>query len=112
MYTIGIDIGKNYHEVSIVDAFGNPIGHSLCFSNTHKGADKLMAHITKHIQDKPFLFGMEAAGHYWYSIYSFPKSQGFTVHVINPIQSNSIRSLFIRQTKNDSKDFQGFFPNR
>lgn len=36
--------------------------------------------------------------------YSFLKSNGFTVHIINPIQSNSIRSLFIHQTKNDSKD--------
>lgn len=44
MYIIGIDIGKNYHEASIVDT------------------------------------------------------------VENPIQSNNIRSLFIHQTKNDSKD--------
>lgn len=104
MYIIGIDIGKNYHEASIVDAVGNPIGHSLRFSNTHKGADKLMAHIEKHIPNEPCIFGMEATGHYWYSIYSFLKAKGFTVHVINPIQSNRIRSLFIRQTKNDSKD--------
>lgn len=104
MYIIGIDIGKNYHEASIVDAVGNLIGHSLRFSNTHKGADKLMAHIEKHIPNEPCIFGMEATGHYWYSIYSFLKAKGFTVHVINPIQSNSIRSLFIRQTKNDSKD--------
>lgn len=45
MYIIGIDIGNNYHEASIVDAVGNPIGHSLRFSNTHKNANKLMAHI-------------------------------------------------------------------
>lgn len=100
MYIIGIDIGKNHHEASIVDLQGHPIGHSLRFSNTHKGADKLMAHIARHIPNESFLFGMEATGHYWYSIYSFLKSKGFTVHVINPIQSNSIRSLFIRQTKN------------
>lgn len=104
MYIVGIDIGKNYHEASIVDPLGNLIGHSLRFSNSHKGADKLMAHITKHIPNKPFLFGMEATGHYWYSIYSFLHSKGFSVHVINPIQSDSLRKLYIRQTKNDSKD--------
>ena len=69
MYIIGIDIGKNHHEASIIDAFGNPIGHSLRFSNTHKGADRLMAHIARHIPNESFLFGMEATGHYWYSIY-------------------------------------------
>ncbi len=104
MYIIGIDIGKNNHEASIVDPQGNPIGRSLRFSNTHSGAEKLMQHITKHISNEPCVFGMEATGHYWYSIYSFLKSKHFTVYVINPIQSNSIRSLFIRQTKNDSKD--------
>ena len=104
MYIIGIDIGKNNHEASIVDPQGNLIGRSLRFSNTHIGAEKLMQHITKHISNEPCVFGMEATGHYWYSIYSFLKSKHFTVYVINPIQSNSIRSLFIRQTKNDSKD--------
>ena len=104
MYIIGIDIGKNNHEASIVDPQGNLIGRSLRFPNTHSGAEKLMQHITKHISNKPCVFGMEATGHYWYSIYSFLKSKHFTVYVINPIQSNSIRSLFIRQTKNDSKD--------
>lgn len=73
MYIIGIDIGKNYHEASIVDAVGNPIGHSLRFSNTHKGADKLMAHIEKYFPNEPCIFGMETTGHYWYSIYSFLK---------------------------------------
>ena len=104
MYIVGIDIGKNHHEASIVDPLGNLIGHSLRFSNSHKGADKLMAHILKHIPNKSFLFGMEATGHYWYSIYSFLQSKGFTVYVINPIQSDSLRKLYIRQTKNDSKD--------
>lgn len=62
MYIIGIDIGKNYHEASIVDTVENPIGHSLRFSNTHKDADKLMAHIEKHIPNEPCIFGMEATG--------------------------------------------------
>ena len=63
-----------------------------------------MQHIQKHIRQEACVFGMEATGHYWYSIYSFLKSKGFTIHVINPIQSDSLRSMYIRQTKNDSKD--------
>ena len=104
MYIIGIDIGKNYHEASIVDSSGNLVGHSCRFSNTHKGAEKLMHHILNHIGNNACVFGMEATGHYWYSIYSFLKSKGYTIYVINPIQSDSLRSLYIRQTKNDSKD--------
>lgn len=104
MYIIGIDIGKNHHEASIIDYSGKLIGRSCRFSNTHKGADRLMEHITKNIGDSGVIFGMEATGHYWYSIYSFLKAKGYTVYVINPIQSDSLRSMYIRQTKNDSKD--------
>lgn len=104
MYIIGIDIGKNYHEASIVDENGRLIGRSCRFSNTHRGADKLMEHLSKNIGNQNCTFGMEATGHYWYSIYSFLRSKGYTVYVINPIQSDSIRSLFIRQAKNDTKD--------
>lgn len=63
-----------------------------------------MEHISKHVNNESLVFGMEATGHYWYSIYPFLKSKGYTIHVINPIQSDSLRSMYIRQTKNDSKD--------
>lgn len=104
MYIIGIDIGKNHHEASIVSYDGIQVGRSLRFSSTHNGADKLMDFISKNIGDSPCIFGMEATGHYWYSIYSFLKAKGYTIYVINPIQSDSLRKMYIRQTKNDSKD--------
>ena len=47
---------------------------------------------------------MEATGHYWFSLYSYLIDLGFTVYVIIPIQSNAFRKMYIRQTKNDSKD--------
>ncbi len=47
---------------------------------------------------------MEATGHYWLSIYAFLIENGFNVKVINPIQSEAFRKMYIRQTKNDSKD--------
>ena len=62
MYIIGIDIGKNHHEASIVSPKGRQIGHSLRFATTHKGADSLMSFIFKNIGDSPCVFGMEATG--------------------------------------------------
>ena len=104
MYIVGIDIGKNHHEASIVSPEGKQIGHSLRFATTHKGADSLMRFIFKNIGNSPCVFGMEATGHYWYPIYSFLKAKGYTIYVINPIQSDSLRKMYIRQTKNDSID--------
>ena len=104
MYIVGIDIGKNHHEASIVSPEGKQIGRSLHFATTHKGADSLMSFIFKNIGNSPCVFGMEATGHYWYPIYSFLKAKGYTICVINPIQSDSLRKMYIRQTKNDSID--------
>ena len=104
MYIVGIDIGKNHHEASIVSPEGKQIGPSLRFATTHKGADSLMSFIFKNIGNSPCVFGMEATGHYWYPIYSFLKAKGYTIYVINPIQSDSLRKMYIRQTKNDSID--------
>ena len=104
MYIVGIDIGKNHHEASIVSPEGKQIGRSLRFATTHKGADSLMSFIFKNIGNSPCVFGMEATGHYWYPIYSFLKTKGYTICVINPIQSDSLRKMYIRQTKNDSID--------
>lgn len=104
MYIVGIDIGKNHHEASIVSPEGKQISRSLRFATTHKGADSLMSFIFKNIGNSPCVFGMEATGHYWYPIYSFLKAKGYTIYVINPIQSDSLRKMYIRQTKNDSID--------
>ena len=104
MHIVGIDIGKNHHEASIVSPEGKQIGRSLRFATTHKGADSLMSFIFKNIGNSPCVFGMEAIGHYWYPIYSFLKAKGYTIYVINPIQSDSLRKMYIRQTKNDSID--------
>ena len=104
MYIVGIDIGKNHHEASIVSPEGKQIGRSLRFATTHQGADSLMSFIFKNIGNSPCVFGLEATGHYWYPIYSFLKAKGYTIYVINPIQSDSLRKMYIRQTQNDSID--------
>ena len=104
MNIVGIDIAKNHHEASIVSPEGKQIGRSLRFATTHKGADSLMRFIFKNIGNSPCVFGMEATGHYWYPIYSFLKAKGYTIYVINPIQSDSLRKMYILQTKNDAID--------
>jgi hypothetical protein len=48
---------------------------------------------------------MEATGHYWLSLYSFLVGHGFTVRVINPIQTDGWRKgTEIRKRKTDIID--------
>lgn len=35
MYIVGIDIGKNNHEATIIDETGAIIGKSIRFTNSH-----------------------------------------------------------------------------
>ena len=56
MYYIGIDIGKQHHEASIVDSSGNLISKSLKFSSNYKGADKLIVTTpTMQVQGKRYI---------------------------------------------------------
>lgn len=105
MYYCGIDIAKNKHEASVIDANGKALQDSISFSNSKEGTEKLIAVFEKlSIEIDDLIIGMEATGHYWLALYSYLVNEGYDVKVINPIQSEAFRRMYIRQTKNDSKD--------
>lgn len=104
MYIVGIDIGKRHHEASIIDCQGNSQGKSLRFANSHTGFNRLLETVQKFTGEDDVVFGMEATGHYWLALYTHLRQAGYTIHVINAIQSDALRSMYIRQAKNDSRD--------
>lgn len=105
MYYLGIDIGKNNHEAGFITDDGSHVGKSLRFSNSREGFEKLLLFMEQRLPEhEAFCIGMEATGHYWLALYSFLREKGFVLHVINPIQSDSLRNFHIRQQKTDSVD--------
>jgi transposase len=105
MHYCGIDIAKRKHEASVIDEAGHLLSKSISLENSSDGAGKLTGFLSeKGISKADVLIGMEATGHYWLSLYSFLTDEGYDVKVINPIQSDAFRKMYIRQTKNDSKD--------
>ena len=105
MLICGIDIGKFRHEACIIDETGRQIAKTLSFTNTTDGGEKLLEYFSKHNSDNHVIVvGMEATGHYYLSLYCFLFDKGYQVHAINPVQSDAIRNLFLRKTKNDAKD--------
>ena len=105
MYYLGIDIGKNNHEAGFIRDDGSHVGKSLRFTNTQEGFQKLLQFLEQRLpEQESFCVGMEATGHYWLALYSFLREQGFVLHVINPIQSDSLRNFHIRQQKTDAVD--------
>lgn len=105
MFYIGVDIAKSNHEASIIDSNGKLVSESFSFSNSIRGLEKFQKFISSFSLDSNnCIIGMEATGHYWLSLYSFLIDLGFSCVVINPIQSDAFRKMYIRQTKNDSVD--------
>jgi len=105
MLICGIDIGKFRHEACIINETGRQLAKTLSFTNTVDGGEKLLEYFKQNNPDNQVIVvGMEATGHYYLSLYCFLFDQGYQVHAINPIQSDAIRNLFLRKTKNDAKD--------
>ena len=105
MFYVGIDIAKNKHEASLINVSGKSLFDSISFSNSQEGCEKVLALLERFQVDKnDVVIGMEATGHYWLSVHAFFFELGYDVKVINPIQSEAFRKMYIRQTKNDSKD--------
>ena len=105
MIIIGIDIGKNKHEATLIDEKGNIIGKSIKFENSTAGFNKLISSINNYnISNDKFVFSMEATGHYWLALFSKLVESDYNVQVINPIQTDACRKFYIRETKNYSKD--------
>ena len=105
MYFVGIDIAKKTHQAAIICSDGKFIGKPFKFSNTVDGFNLFLEKITAVNTDlSQFEIGMEATGHYWLNLYTWLSDKGFRLHVINPLQSDALRNLYIRKTKTDSVD--------
>lgn len=101
---LGIDIGKNTHVASLINADGKTLFKAFSFSNTMDGGDSLLAKLSDYTPDS-IQIGMEATGHYWLSLYSFLLDAGYSVHVVNPIQTDGWRKgTEIRKRKTDIID--------
>lgn len=106
MLYLGIDIAKNNHVASLLDDNAKPLFKAFSFSNTTDGANSLLDKLSAFVNITTDVeIGMEATGHYWLSLYSFLIENGYTVHVVNPIQTDGWRKgTEIRKRKTDVID--------
>lgn len=105
MFFVGIDIAKRSHEACVINQDGAFVVKPFKFTNDFKGFNKFLDTLKTVGDDfSAFDFGMEATGHYWLNLYCKLLDHGAVVHVINPVQSDALRGLYIRPHKNDSKD--------
>ena len=102
----GIDVAKRFSEMAILSPSNEVyarirINHDS-YTNFEK-AFKLLKKAEKEFAVKPVVV-MESTGHYHKILFHSLTKVGYAVHIINPIQSDSIKNIGIRKVKNDKVD--------
>lgn len=104
--TLGIDVGKHRHNITLLDAAGHKVFHNVFITNDGDGIAKLLQ-LLSDAQLSPcgILVGMEATGHYWMNFYAHLVEQGFAgVEVLNPIVIHARKNDHVRGAKTDRVD--------
>lgn len=103
MIYIGIDIAKHTHFASVTNSDGNVLVKPFSFDNSRSGFISFISKIEQFSLDS-CLIGLESTGHYGDNLICFLSSKSYQIGLINPIQTDSLRSSNIRKTKNDKID--------
>lgn len=105
MNYIGIDIAKRKHDCAVINSEGEVLLSQFSFPNSGEGFVGLLSELSLlDVGCDDTVIGMEATGHYWLALYAHLVAEDYTVHVINPIQTDAYRKISVRKTKNDTID--------
>jgi transposase len=117
---VGLDISKLKHDVAAVDENKNTLMRSVviqdCYQDFQSLVEKLNSVAHKHNKTR-IAIGMEATADYWKNIFYFLKKQpqGYSVTVINPVQTRAYAKTELRRAKTDpinAKDIACFMAEK
>ena len=100
----GIDMAKHKHVACIIDQNGQYLLRPKSIRNDADGFQNIHNCLKQTGRATSILTGMEATGHYWYSLHDFLTRQGYKVVVLNPIQTAHQAKQAIRKCKTDKYD--------
>lgn len=101
---VGIDVAKRSHQVAVVAEAGDVRVRPFSIPNSADGLAMLKARLAEVGATADFLIGMEATGTYGWAMQYHLAAHGFTVVVLNPLQTQAYSKTSIRRTKTDSID--------
>ena len=102
---MGIDVSKDKSDFCVLDVNNKVVKRGIVHHTPDSITDFLatLSSISAVLDAKPVCV-MEATAHYHRILYKQLSDNGYTVMVINPIQSGSIKNIDIRNIKNDKVD--------
>lgn len=103
MIYVGIDIAKQKHFAATMTADGEVLVPPFGFTNDAEGFKTLISKI-ESFEKSDTLIGLESTAHYGENLICYLFSLGYSISVINPIQTSTLRKTNIRKTKTDKVD--------
>lgn len=102
---MGIDVSKEKSDFCILDVNNRVVKRGIVRHTPDSITDflKILSNTSDMLDARPVCI-MEATAHYHRILYKQLADNGYTVMVINPIQSGSIKNVDIRNIKNDKVD--------
>lgn len=103
MIYVGIDIAKQKHFAAAMTADGEVLIPPFGFTNDAEGFKFFISKIAPFGKTNT-LIGLESTAHYAENIICHLFDLGYSISVINPIQTSTLRKTNIRKTKTDKVD--------
>ncbi|TLG70258.1 IS110 family transposase [Culicoidibacter larvae] len=101
---VGIDVAKHYHDAHIFNQnTGEVIHPHFHFVNDSTGFEALL-HLVSTFNKDEVLFGVESTGRYHIQLVKYLHHKGYSIGILNPLQTNRLREVELRQTKTDKID--------
>jgi transposase len=103
MIYVGIDIAKLNHFASALSSDGEELVQPFQFSNDADGFQLLVSRLDS-FEKAGIIIGLESTAHYGDNLVRYLVACGYSVCVLNPIRTASLRKNNIRKTKTDKID--------
>lgn len=103
MIYVGVDIAKNTHYACVMRDTKTVLTPPFAFQNDENGFAKFLDSFKKHPK-KSVIVGLESTSIYGENLIAFLAEKGYSIALINPIETAVSRKRKIRNTKTDKID--------
>ena len=102
---VGMDLGKDFHQVSVVDERKEEVGRPFKIRRGSRGIEKLLRQLRLYgAGPKDLVVTIEATGNFWNELVGTLTTRGCRVYLAQPKKAHDLRKFYRDHTKTDITD--------
>jgi len=102
---VGMDLGKSFHQVSVVDERKEEVGRPFKITRGSRGIEKLLRQMRLYgAGPKNLVVTIEATGNFWNELVWALTSRRCRVYLAQPKKAHDLRKFYADHTKTDITD--------